>query len=144
LKLPADDGNLREADCVNTEGLLRIIQSIPSPKAEPLKRSLAKVGSEWLRDIEDPERICRRTREISKAKGLKNENLLGRMTGLAQDFSMLAGHSIVVAPRAGAWIETPGPPYWSAMQACRPPARVRSNSPLPTFAFGPADVNVPV
>ena len=46
LKLPAPDGKMRETDCANTEGIFRIIQSIPSPKAEPFKRWLAKVGYE--------------------------------------------------------------------------------------------------
>ncbi|PIR17626.1 MAG: hypothetical protein COV46_03385 [Deltaproteobacteria bacterium CG11_big_fil_rev_8_21_14_0_20_49_13] len=55
LKLKAPDGKMRETDCSNTEGMLRIIQSIPSPKAEPFKRWLAKVGYERVKEIEDPE-----------------------------------------------------------------------------------------
>jgi hypothetical protein len=55
LKLVAPDGELRETDCANTEGIFRIIQSIPSPKAEPFKRWLAKVGYERVQEIEDPE-----------------------------------------------------------------------------------------
>ena len=55
LKLTASDGKLRVTDCANTEGILRIIQSIPSPKAEPFKRWLAKVGYERLQEIENPE-----------------------------------------------------------------------------------------
>src|SRR3989344_1559578 len=54
LKLPAEDGKLRETDCANTEGLFRIIQAIPSPKAEPFKLWLAKVGYERVQEIEDP------------------------------------------------------------------------------------------
>jgi hypothetical protein len=57
LKLPAADGKLREADCVNTEGIFRIIQSIPSPKVEPLKRTLAKVGYDMLADAAKEENI---------------------------------------------------------------------------------------
>src|SRR6185436_3111445 len=53
LKLEAPDGKMRETDCANTEGVLRIIQSIPSPKAEPFKRWLAKVGYERVQEIED-------------------------------------------------------------------------------------------
>ena len=55
LKLPAEDGKLRETDCANTETLFRIIQSIPSPKAEPFKRWLAKVGYGRIKEIENPE-----------------------------------------------------------------------------------------
>src|SRR3990172_3079227 len=55
LKLEAPDGKMRETDCANTEGMFRIIQSIPSPKAEPLKRWLAKIGYERVQEIENPE-----------------------------------------------------------------------------------------
>jgi DNA-damage-inducible protein D len=55
LKLPAPDGKMRETDCADTEGIFRIIQSIPSPKAEPFKRWLAKVGYERVQEIENPE-----------------------------------------------------------------------------------------
>ena len=54
LKLKAPDGKQRETDCANTEGLFRIIQSIPSPKAEPFKRWLAQVGYERVKEIENP------------------------------------------------------------------------------------------
>ncbi|MBI5057886.1 MAG: hypothetical protein HZB61_14835 [Nitrospirae bacterium] len=54
LKLTAPDGKSRETDCANTEGIFRIIQSIPSPKAEPFKRWLAKVGYERVQEIENP------------------------------------------------------------------------------------------
>ena len=50
LKLESADGKRYETDCANTEGIFRIIQSIPSPKAEPFKRWLAKVGYEWIQD----------------------------------------------------------------------------------------------
>ena len=52
LKLPAEDGKLRETDCANTKSMFRIIQSIPSPKAEPFKLWLAKVGYERVQEIE--------------------------------------------------------------------------------------------
>ncbi len=55
LKLVAPDGKMRETDCANTEGIFRIIQSIPSSKAEPLKRWLAKVGYERVQEIENPD-----------------------------------------------------------------------------------------
>ena len=55
LKLEAPDKKMRETDCANTETMFRIIQSIPSPKAEPFKRWLAKVGYERVQEIEDPD-----------------------------------------------------------------------------------------
>src|SRR3990167_8844332 len=55
LKLIAPDGKKRETDCANTEGVFRIIQSIPSPKAEPFKLWLARIGKERIDEIENPE-----------------------------------------------------------------------------------------
>ncbi len=72
LKLEAPDGKLRETDCANTEGIFRIIQSIPSPKAEPFKRWLAKVGYERIQEIENPELATKRTRMLYKLKSLFN------------------------------------------------------------------------
>jgi len=69
LKMIAEDGKMRETDCANTETMLRIIQSIPSPKAEPLKRWLARVGYERVQEIEDPELATKRTRILYKLKG---------------------------------------------------------------------------
>ena len=69
LKLEASDGKQRETDCANTEGLFRIIQSIPSPKAEPFKRWLAQVGYERVKEIENPELASARARELYQAKG---------------------------------------------------------------------------
>jgi len=69
LKMQSDDGKFYNTDVANTEGLLRIIQSIPSPKAEPFKRWLAKVGYERLEEIENPEIATKRMREIYKQKG---------------------------------------------------------------------------
>src|SRR3989338_8619667 len=69
LKLPAQDGKMRETDCANTEGIFRIIQSIPSLKAEPFKRWLAKVGYERVQEIENPELATKRTRMLYKLKG---------------------------------------------------------------------------
>jgi hypothetical protein len=62
-------GGPQKTNCANTEGIFRIIQSIPSPKAEPFKRWLAKVGYERVQEIEDPELATKRTRAIYKAKG---------------------------------------------------------------------------
>lgn len=69
LKLEAPDGKQRVADCANTEGLFRIVQSIPSPKAEPFKRWLAQVGYERVKEIENPELASARARALYHAKG---------------------------------------------------------------------------
>jgi DNA-damage-inducible protein D len=83
LKLRAPDGKLRETDCANTETLFRIIQSIPSPKAEPFKRWLARVGYERVQEIEDPELGTKRTRALYKAKGYQDSWIEKRMRGIA-------------------------------------------------------------
>ncbi len=67
LKLTAPDGKQRDTDCANTETLFRVIQSIPSPKAEPFKRWLAQVGCERVKEIENPELAS--ARELYQAKG---------------------------------------------------------------------------
>lgn len=82
LKLEAPDKKMRETDCANTEGLFRIIQAIPSPKAEPFKRWLAKVGYERVQEIEDPELASHRAREIYKAKGYSDSWIEKRMRGI--------------------------------------------------------------
>ena len=81
LKLTASDGNLRETDCANIEDIFRIIQSIPSLKAEPFKRWPAKVGYERVQEIEDPELATKRTRAIYKAKGYSDAWIEKRMRG---------------------------------------------------------------
>ncbi len=83
LKLQAPDGKLRETDCANTETVFRIIQSIPSPKAEPFKRWLAKVGYERIQEIEDPELATKRTRVLYKLKGYSDDWIEKRMRGIA-------------------------------------------------------------
>ncbi len=83
LKLPASDGKMRETDCANTEGIFRIIQSIPSPKAEPFKRWLAKVGYERMQEIENPELATKRTRMLYKLKGYNEDWIEKRMRGTA-------------------------------------------------------------
>jgi DNA-damage-inducible protein D len=69
--------------CANTEGLFRIIQSIPSPKAEPFKRWLAKVGYERVQEIEDPELASKRTKALYHAKGYSEAWIEKRMRGIA-------------------------------------------------------------
>jgi hypothetical protein len=83
LKLESSDGKYYLTDCANVEGLLRIIQSIPSPKAEPFKRWLAKVGFERLEEIENPELAQKRIREIYSAKGYSDEWIEKRIRGIA-------------------------------------------------------------
>ncbi|MBS4063269.1 MAG: Bro-N domain-containing protein [Chitinophagaceae bacterium] len=83
VEMVAADGKKRKVQAANTHGLLRIIQSIPSPKAEPFKLWLAQVGSERLEEIENPEIASQRIREIYKAKGYSDEWIEKRMRGIA-------------------------------------------------------------
>ena len=83
LEMIAADGKKRKVQAANVEGLLRIIQSIPSPKAEPFKRWLARVGYERLEEIENPELASQRIREIYKAKGYSDEWIEKRLRGIA-------------------------------------------------------------
>ena len=69
LKLPAADGKSYKTDCLDTEGILRLVQSVPSPKAEPFKMWLAKVGAERLDEIADPEKAIVRGADYYRAKG---------------------------------------------------------------------------
>jgi len=82
LKLVAPDGKMRETDCANTAGIFRIIQSIPSPKAEPFKLWLAKVGYERVQEIENPELATKRTRFLYQAKGYSEDWIEKRMRGI--------------------------------------------------------------
>ena len=77
------EGGQQKVNCVNTEGIFRIIQSIPSPKAEPFKRWLAKVGYERVQEIENPELATRRTRMLYKLKGYPDDWIEKRMRGIA-------------------------------------------------------------
>jgi len=83
LKLEASDGKRYATDCANTEAMFRIVQSIPSPKAEPFKMWLAKVGYERVQEIEDPELGTKRTRALYKAKGYPDDWIERRMRGIA-------------------------------------------------------------
>jgi hypothetical protein len=83
LELLAPDGKRRQTQCANAEGLLRIIQSIPSPKAEPFRRWLARVGYERLEEIENPELAAKRMRELYKAKGYSDAWIEKRVRGIA-------------------------------------------------------------
>jgi DNA-damage-inducible protein D len=83
LKLPAEDGKLRFTDCVNTKNAFRLIQSIPSKKAEPFKLWLAQVGYERVEEIENPELAQKRMKEIYKSKGYSDDWIEKRVRGIA-------------------------------------------------------------
>ena len=83
LKMTAADGKQRMTDVADTEQLLRLIQSVPSPKAEPFKRWLAKVGFERLEEIENPELAAKRVRAIYEQKGYSEEWIEKRLRGIA-------------------------------------------------------------
>ena len=76
-------GGVQKVNCANTENIFRIIQSIPSPKAEPFKRWLAKVGYERIKEIENPELATKRTRLLYKLKGYSDDWIEKRMRGIA-------------------------------------------------------------
>ena len=73
LKLVGQDGRKRPSDCADTEGVFRIIQSVPSPKAEPFKLWLAALGKQAIDETENPELLSKRQAEIYKAKGYSDE-----------------------------------------------------------------------
>jgi len=83
LKMPSPDGKMRITDCANTETMFRIIQSIPSPKVEPLKRWLARVGKERIDEIENPELSMERMKELYEKKGYPKEWIDKRTRGIA-------------------------------------------------------------
>jgi DNA-damage-inducible protein D len=83
VEMVAADGKKRKVQAANTQGLLRIIQSIPSPKAEPFKLWLAQVGSDRLEEIENPELAAQRTRELYKLKGYPDDWIEKRMRSIA-------------------------------------------------------------
>ncbi|MBQ1387301.1 Bro-N domain-containing protein [Candidatus Saccharibacteria bacterium] len=83
LKMRAPDGKMRLTDVADTEGILRIIESIPSPKAEPFKRWLAKVGGERIAEISDPELAAKRMRSLYEQKGYPKSWIEQRERGIA-------------------------------------------------------------
>ncbi|MBS1987050.1 phage antirepressor protein [Candidatus Dependentiae bacterium] len=88
LKLTAPDGKKRETDCANTEGIFRIIQSIPSPKAEPFKQWLAKIGKERIEEIENPELAMDRAKGLYEKKGYDKGWIDKRMRGISVRHSL--------------------------------------------------------
>lgn len=83
LKLTATDGKQRETDCANNEGIFRIIQSIPSHKAEPFKNWLARLGKERIDEIENPELGIERAKALYEKKGYQKEWIEKRLRGIA-------------------------------------------------------------
>jgi prophage antirepressor-like protein len=83
LKLEASDGKKYSTDCANVEGVFRIIQSIPSPKAEPFKKWLAMVGYERVKEIENPELAQERMKSLYEQKGYPKDWIDKRLRGIA-------------------------------------------------------------
>lgn len=83
LKMPAPDGKMRLTDCANVKGMFRIIQSIPSPKAEPFKQWLAQVGYDRVLEIENPELAQDRMKELYEQKGYPKDWIDKRLRGIA-------------------------------------------------------------
>ncbi len=83
VEMKANDGKKRKIQAADARGLLRIVQSISSPKAEPFKQWLAKVGAERLAEIENPELASQRARELYKAKGYSDDWIEKRMRSIA-------------------------------------------------------------
>ncbi|MBI2122281.1 MAG: hypothetical protein HYT98_04135 [Candidatus Sungbacteria bacterium] len=81
LKMTAEDGKMRETDVANIETILRLVQSVPSPKAEPIKLWLAKVGHERIQELADPEKSLNRARENWKKHGRSGKWIQQRMMG---------------------------------------------------------------
>ena len=82
LKLTANDGRQRQTDCSNTEGVLRIIQSVPSPKAEPFKMWLASLGKQAIDETNDPELLTARQAELYRAKGYPEDWITQRIQSI--------------------------------------------------------------
>ena len=82
FKLKAANNRFYDTDCADTEGMLRIIQSIPSPKAEPFKRWLAEVGTERLEEIDNPELAAERLRQIYRVKGYSDDWIERRLQSI--------------------------------------------------------------
>ena len=82
LKIPAKDGKIRETDCANREGIFRIIQSIPSPNAEPFKLWFAKLAEERIQEIINPSLAIERARQTYLKKGYSDEWINARIKGI--------------------------------------------------------------
>ena len=105
LKLTAPDGKQRDTDCANTETLFRIIQSIPSPRAEPFKRWLALVGYERVKEIENPELASARARELYQAKGYPLDGIEKRLRATEGEVVTFCHGVKLEAQNPGSWLE---------------------------------------
>ena len=88
LKLKAQDGKYRETDTLDTKGILRLIESVPSPKAEPFKLWLANLGSERIDEVFDPEIAINRAVNYYRNKGYTDEWIKARLTGIVDRFKL--------------------------------------------------------
>ena len=88
LKMKANDGKMRETDTLDTEGILRLIESIPSPKAEPFKLWLANLGSERIDEVFDPEIAVNRAVECYRKRGYDDKWIKARLTGIVDRFKL--------------------------------------------------------
>lgn len=88
LKLKARDGKIRETDTLDTKGILRLIESVPSPKAEPFKVWLANLGNERIDEVFDPEIAVNRAVEYYRNKGYTDEWIKARLTGIVDRFKL--------------------------------------------------------
>lgn len=88
LKMKAQDGKLRETDTLDTKGILRLIESVPSPKAEPFKVWLANIGSERIDEVFDPEIAVNRAVKYYRAKGYTDEWIKQRLIGIIDRFKL--------------------------------------------------------
>ncbi len=95
LKMIAPDGKQRLTDCANTETMFRIIQAIPSPKVEPLKRWLARVGKERIDEIENPELAMARMQELDEKKGYPKDWIDKRMHGILVKVSVFQNFQLL-------------------------------------------------
>jgi len=112
LKMPAADGKQRLTDVADTEQLLRLIQSIPSRKAEPFKLWLARVGYERLEEIENPELAARRMRELYRQKGYSSELIEKRICGIAVRYEL----TDIWKKRGVTWKGTSSDPFLCPIQ----------------------------
>lgn len=88
LKIKAQDGKMRETDTLDTEGILRLIESVPSPKAEPFKLWLARLGKERIDEVFDPEIAANRVVNYYRAKGYTDEWIKQRLIGIVDRFKL--------------------------------------------------------
>ena len=88
LKLKAKDGKMRETDTLDTEGIFRLIESVPSPKAEPFKMWLASLGKERIDEVFDPEIAVKRAVEYYRKRGYSDEWIKARLLGIVDRFKL--------------------------------------------------------